>query len=152
MSLKENISADFIIAIKEKNENAKTALSGLKTKITESEKLNGNIELSDQEVIKVVTSAIKQRKQSYEAFMLGKREDLAIKEQEEIKVLEVYLPTQMTPQEITDALTEIMQGFSEVIKNPQALVGKTIGEFNKRYQGRADIGMVKNIVNNLIEQ
>ena len=152
MSLKEKINTDFIIAMKAKALVVKSALSSIKAKITEGEKSNGNSELSDQEVLKVITTAIKQRKQSYDAFMLGGREDLAIKEQEEMKVLEIYLPKQMTPQEITDALTEIMQGFSGVVTNPQALVGKTIGEFNKRYQGCADIGIVKNIVNNLIEQ
>jgi hypothetical protein len=44
-----------------------------------------------------------------------------------------------------------MQGFSSVITNPQALQGKTIGEFNKRYQGRADIGTVKMLLSNLVE-
>jgi uncharacterized protein YqeY len=61
------------------------------------------------------------------------------------------MPAQMTPQEIGDALIEIMKGFAGVITNPQALQGKTIGEFNKRFQGRADIGTVKNIVAQLIE-
>jgi hypothetical protein len=56
----------------------------------------------------------------------------------------------MSEQEIADALTGIMQGFAGVIANPQALVGKTIGEFNKQYQGRADIGTVKMLVNSLV--
>jgi hypothetical protein len=44
-----------------------------------------------------------------------------------------------------------MQGFRGVVTNPQALIGKTIGEFNKQHQGRADIGSVKEIVNKLVE-
>jgi uncharacterized protein YqeY len=150
MSLKEKINADFITAMKEKNAVAKMALSGLKTKVTEAEKMNGNSELSDQEVLKVITTAIKQRKQSYDAFMLGNRNDLATKEQEEMKVLEVYLPKQMTEDEIGIAVREIMFNFDGVITNPQALIGKTIGEFNKQYQGMADINLVKTIITNLV--
>jgi uncharacterized protein YqeY len=150
MSLKEKINADFITAMKEKNAVVKMALSGLKTKVTEAEKMNGNSELSDQEVLKVITTAIKQRKQSYDAFMLGNRNDLATKEQEEMKVLEVYLPKQMTEDEIGIAVREIMFNFDGVITNPQALIGKTIGEFNKQYQGMADINLVKTIITNLV--
>jgi uncharacterized protein YqeY len=150
MSLKEKINADFITAMKEKNAVAKMALSGLKTKVTEAEKMNGNSELSDQEVLKVITTAIKQRKQSYDAFMLGNRNDLATKEQEEMKVLEVYLPKQMTEDEIGIAVREIMSNFDGVITNPQALIGKTIGEFNKQYQGMVDINLVKTIITNLV--
>ena len=152
MSLKEKINADFIIAMKAKALVVKSALSSIKAKITEGEKLNGNSELSDQEVLKVITTAIKQRKQSYDAFMLGNREDLAINEQEEMKVLEIYLPKQMTEEEIESAVRTIIQEMSAVVTNPQALTGKTIGEFNKQYQGMADITVVKSIVNNLINQ
>lgn len=153
MSLKEKINTDFIIAMKSKDLVVKSALSSVKAKITEGEKLNGNSELSDQEVLKVITTAIKQRKQSYDAFILGGREDLAIKEQEEMKVLEIYLPKQMTEEEIESAVTTIVQEMSAIgLVNPQALIGKTIGEFNKQYQGMADITLVKSIVNKLINQ
>jgi uncharacterized protein YqeY len=153
MSLKEKINTDFIIAMKAKALVVKSALSSVKAKITEGEKLNGNSELSDQEVLKVITTAIKQRKQSYDAFILGGREDLAIKEQEEMKVLEIYLPKQMTEEEIESAVTTIVQEMSAIgLVNSQALIGKTIGEFNKQYQGMADITLVKSIVNKLINQ
>lgn len=152
MTLKEKINADFIVAMKAKDLVGKSALSSIKSKITEGEKSNGNSELSDQEVLKVVTTAIKQRKQSYDAFITGGREDLAVSEQEEMKVLEVYLPTQMTESEIETSLRNIVQHLSVTITNPQALTGKTIGEFNKQYPGMADITLVKSIVNTLINQ
>jgi len=68
MKLKETIQKDFIEAMKAKDVNAKAALSSLKSKITEAEKAKSNTELSEAEVIKVLTSAIKQRKQSIEEF------------------------------------------------------------------------------------
>jgi len=82
---------------------------------------------------------------------VANRPELSKKESDEIAILRRYMPAQMTPQEIVDALTEIMQGFAGVITNPQALQGKTIGEFNKRYQGRAEIGMVKSVLANLVD-
>jgi uncharacterized protein YqeY len=83
-------------------------------------------------------------------YDLANRPELVAKEQDEISILKKYMPAQMGEQEIVDALTGIMQGFAGVITNPQALVGKTIGEFNKQYQGRADIGTVKMLVNSLV--
>lgn len=152
MTLKEKINEDFITAMKSKDLVGKSALSSIKAKITEAEKSNGNVELSDQDVLKVITTGIKQRKQSYDAFVLGNREDLAIKEQEEMKILEVYLPKQMTEDEIETSLRNIIEHLSVVVTNPQALTGKSIGEFNKQYQGMADINLVKSIVNKLINQ
>ena len=150
MTLKERIQSDFITAMKAKDENGKTALSGIKAKITEAEKANGNKELSDDEVIKVITKAIKQREESEKIYSDAGRDEMARKEADEACVLRVYMPTQMTPEEIGNALTEIMQGFAGVITNPMALQGKTIGEFNKQYNGRADIGTVKEILTKLI--
>lgn len=151
MELKIKIQADFITAMKAKDEVAKTALSGIKAKITEAEKANGNKELSDDEIVKVLSKAIKQREESYKIFEDAGRSDMAHKEASEAAVLRNYMPSQMTPQEIGNALTEIMQSFAGVITNPMALQGKTIGEFNKRYNGRADIGTVKEILTKLIE-
>ena len=150
-TLKETIQEHFVVAMKAKDENAKSALSGIKSKITEAEKANGNSELTDSEVVKVLTKAIKQRRESQEIYEKAGREELARKEADEASVLERYMPAQMSPQEISDALVEIMQGFSGAITNPNALQGKTIGEFNKRYNGRADIGTVKMLLANLVE-
>ena len=104
-----------------------------------------------EEIIKIINKAIKQREESIKMYDLANRPELALKETKEVQVLRNYMPAQMSEQEITLALKEILQDFSVTIKNPQALVGKTIGEFNKKYQGRADIGTVKMIVNELVE-
>ena len=99
----------------------------------------------------MINKAIKQREESQKIYEDAGREEIARKECDEAEVLRMYMPAQMTPQEIADSLIEIMKGLSDTIKNPQALQGKTIGEFNKRFQGRADIGTVRNIVAQLIE-
>ena len=56
------------------------------------------------------------------------------------------MPSLMTNDEIETALKEIVLELSTSITNPQALVGKSIGEFNKRYNGRADIQTVKVLI------
>jgi uncharacterized protein YqeY len=149
--IKEIIQEHFVVAMKAKDESAKSALSGIKAKITEVEKANGNKELTDSEVIKVLTKAIKQRKESQEIYEKAGRKELARKEEDEASVLERYMPAQMTSQEIVDSLIGIMQEFSESAPNPNVLQGKTIGEFNKRHNGKADIGTVRMLLTNLIE-
>ena len=151
MSLKETIEKDFINAFKAKDVNAKAALSSIKAAITIAEKANPSWVATDDEVIKIISKGIKQREESIKMYELACREELVHKETDEICVMQKYMPSKMNHQDIANALIEIMQGFSGVITNPQALMGKTIGEFNKRYQGRADIGEVKEIVNKLVE-
>ena len=150
MSIKEKVQLDFVNAMKAKDVIVKAALSGLKSKITEAEKANGNKELSDDEVIKVITSAIKQRKQSVEEFTKGGRADLSDKESGEILVLEVYLPKQMSDEEIKIAVNEIIVSFPDTSANRNALIGKTMGAFNKKFTGKADNSKVKTIIESLI--
>jgi uncharacterized protein YqeY len=150
MNLKERIQTDFVKAMKSKDVIGKRALSSLKAKITEAEKANKNVELGDAEIIKVITSAIKQRTQSHTEYVKFGRIDLADVEMEDINVLETYLPAQMSREEIREAAVGIMNGFSEVITNPNALIGKTIGEFNKQFVGRADMNIVRTVVHDLV--
>jgi uncharacterized protein YqeY len=150
MTIREQINADFVTAMKAKDENAKMTLNSIKASITNSEKASPTWIATDDEVIKIVSKGIKQREESIKMYDLANRPELVAKEQDEISILKKYMPAQMGEQEIVDVLTGIMQGFAGVITNPQALVGKTIGEFNKQYQGRADIGTVKMLVNSLV--
>lgn len=151
MTLKEKIQKDFVVAMKAKDEIAKSALSTLKAKITEAEKAGFVENLPDEDVIKVLVKSIKQREESQKIFEDAGREELARKECDEACVLRMYMPSQMSNQEISEALVEIMSGFSGIITNPNALQGKTIGEFNKRFNGRADLGTVKHVLANILQ-
>ena len=145
MSLKKKIQEDFVAAMKEKNEVAKAAISGLKAKITEAEKANSNTELTDSEILKVVSNAVKQRKQSYEDFVKGNRLDLANKESAEMLVLEAYLPAQMSDDSIKEALSEILKAF-ESETNLNKKFGQAMGQFNKKFTGQADPKRVKELL------
>jgi uncharacterized protein YqeY len=151
MSLKEKIQTDFIQAMKSKDEIGKRALSSLKSKITEAEKLNKNVELDDNGVIKVITSVVKQRRQSIDEYTKYGRLDLAEKEKEELSVYENYLPKQLTVEEIISfASNFIKTNFSE-ITNKNMVIGKTIGEINKTFPGRTNTNEVSKIINELIK-
>jgi uncharacterized protein YqeY len=148
MTIKERIQKDFITAMKAKDEVAKTALSGIKAKITEAEKANGNSDLSDAEVIKVINKAIKQREESQKIYSDAGREEMARKEADEACVLRAYMPSQMTEAEIEEEVKKIM-AVIDAGGNRNKLVGQTMGTFNKNFQGRADASIVKNIIEKL---
>lgn len=148
MKLKERIQNDFITAMKAKDEIAKTALSGIKAKITEAEKANGNTELSEDELIKVINKAIKQREESQKIYEDAGRAEMASKEADEACVLRAYMPSQMSESEIEEEVKKIMAVINAG-GNRNKLVGQTMGTFNKNFQGRADASMVKNIIEKL---
>lgn len=148
MKLKNRIQNDFITAMKAKDEIAKMALSGIKAKITEAEKVNGNTELSEDELIKVINKAIKQREESQKIYEDAGRVDMARKEADEACVLRAYMPSQMSESEIEDEVKKIM-AVIDAGGNRNKLIGQTMGTFNKNFQGRADASVVKNIIEKL---
>ena len=150
MTLKERIQNDFIQAMKAKNEIAKTTLNSVKAQITVAEKANGNVSLEDAQTLKVITSAIKQRKQSIDAFTLAGRDELVNRETAEMSVLEAYLPKQMSQSEIESVVRILVQSFPEVATNRNALIGKTMGAFTKQYQGQAEPQTVKAVIESLV--
>lgn len=150
MTLKQQIQNDFIKAMKAGDQNAKAALSSVKAKITEAEKVKANVELSDQDVVAILSTAVKQRKQSYDAFMVGGREELANKEYDEMLVLQRYMPTQMSDTEIKSTVEPIVTSFKDSGLPERAIIGKVIGEFNKNYKGQAEVVDVKRIVEQMM--
>ena len=149
MTLKEQIQKQSLEARKAKDVNAISALNSLKTTIVEAEKLNSNIEVSDNDVIKLITKIAKQRQDSYEAFIKGGNQVKADEELAQKAVVESFLPKQMTDEEITLALQSILDTVGQ-LPNINATIGKALGEFNKLYTGKADRERVTNIIKSLI--
>ena len=101
MTLKEKINADFMTAFKSKNMVAKSILSVVKGEIQTVEKNIGSDNLSDAEVTKILTKTVKSLK---ETITLSNDE----KSKVELSVIEVYLPTQMSKEEVTAKVTELV--------------------------------------------
>jgi uncharacterized protein YqeY len=101
MTLKEKINADFMTAFKSKNMVAKSILSVVKGEIQTVEKNTGSDNLSDAEVIKILTKTVKSLK---ETISLTNDEKSKI----ELSIVEVYLPKQMSKEEVTAKVTELV--------------------------------------------
>lgn len=148
--MKQRIQQDSILAMKNKNEVAKTALASLKTKISVAEKLKNNQDLTDSEVLAIITKEIKQRKESADAFEKGGRHDLAIRELAEIDVFNQYMPAQMTEAEIEAEVRQIITDTPGILPNASAMIGRTLGTFNKKFQGQAEPAKVKSIIEKIV--
>jgi uncharacterized protein YqeY len=101
MTLKEKINADFMTAFKAKNTVAKSILSVIKGEIQTVEKNTGSESLSDVEVTKILTKTVKSLK---ETISLANDEKSKI----ELSIVEAYLPKQMSKEEVTAKVTELV--------------------------------------------
>ena len=145
VTLKKRIEQDFIQAFKANEERKKSALSMLKAKIIEGEKANKNQPLSEDEVLKVILASVKQRKQSIEEFQKAGRKDLAEKESRELAAIEVYLPSQMTEDEIRAKALETLSTMNPGDPKTKR-VGMTMGVFNKNFRGMFDTNILKKLL------
>ena len=146
MSLKERIDKDLKEAMLQKDEQRKTALRMLKTAIrrAEVEKMR---ELSDDEIIAVIASEAKKRRQSIEEFAKGGRDDLVEQEKRELAILEAYLPRQLTEEEIEQMAREAI---SQVGATDPRQVGQVMRVLMPKLKGRADGGLVNRIVREIL--
>ncbi len=104
--------------------------------------------LSDEEAVTVLRKQVKQRRDSIEEFTKGKREDLAQVEREEIAVLEMYLPKEMTAEEIDAAVREAI---SETGAHGTGEIGKVMPLLMTRLKGKADGRLINQIVRRRLE-
>jgi uncharacterized protein len=103
MNLKEQIIADMTVAMKAKDAARTSTLRMLKSAISYREIEKGG-ELDDEELMKLLRSQVKQRRDSVEQYEKGGRQDLVDKERAEIAVIEGYLPQAASPEEIEQAV------------------------------------------------
>lgn len=104
---------------------------------------DGKAELTDAQIMEVISSEIKKRKDSIDAYKQGNREDLADKEQREIDLLIKYLPTQLSDEEVEKVIKEI-------IASGETNFGKVMGQTMARVKGQADGSKVGEIVKKLL--
>jgi uncharacterized protein len=105
MSMNDQVGADIAAAMKARDASRLSALRMLKAAVMNKSVEKGR-DLDDAEVLQVVASLVKQRRDSIEQFTNAGRTDLVEKETAELKVLQAYLPAAATPEEITAAVAE----------------------------------------------
>lgn len=145
MSIVEKISQDMVQAMKSREELKLSTLRMVKTALKNKE-IDKRAALDDKEAIAILSTLIKQRKESVEQFTKGGRTELAKKEEEEIGIIEAYLPKALGEEEISAAvratITEMgaptMKDMGTVMKNTMAkfggarVDGKVVSEIVKR--------------------
>jgi uncharacterized protein len=143
MKLRDKISEDLISAMKAKEAARLSTLRMMKSAVKNKE-IDARQELEDAQVIQVFLSMIKQRKDSIEQFTKGGRLDLVEKESAEIKVIEEYLPSAVTEEEIKTAVdAAIAETGVTSIKD----MGKAMKACMARFAGRpVDGGKVSELV------
>ncbi len=149
MSLQEQLVSDMKESMKSGDSVKVSTIRMLKAAIKnkEIEKGGTSYKLSDKEVLEVIATAIKQRKDSIEQFTKGHRQDLAEKEKKELEILQSYLPPQMSDEEIK---AEVKKAISETSAASQKDIGKVMKVLMPRIAGRADGAVVNRIVRELI--
>ena len=146
MHLKERLMEDMKDSMKKGEQIRLSAIRMVRAGIKNKEIELGR-ELKDEDVVGVITSAIKQRKDSYTQFLNGNRMDLAEKEKKEIEVLSMYLPEQMGEDEIKKRLREII---SETGAATSKDIGKVMKILMPELKGKADGNLVNRIAREML--
>ena len=140
--MKDRIAKDIVTAMKEKDKVTLETLRMVKGAI-QMEEIKAKKELTDDDIALVIGKQIKTRKESIEEFKKGNREDLISKTTEEIKVLEKYMPEQLSTEEI-DAI--VTRAISELGASISSDMGKVMGKVTPLLKGKADMGFVSKLV------
>lgn len=150
MSLEQSIMAEMKDAMKAKNEAALRGLRAIKAAIILAKTSEGaGGELKEEDESKLLQKLVKQRKDSLEIFKTQGREDLAQKEQEEITIIEKFLPQQLSPEELKAALSEII---TQVGAASPADMGKVMGLATKQLAGKAEGKAISSAVKELLSK
>ena len=140
--MKDRIAKDIVTAMKEKDKVTLETLRMVKGAI-QMEEIKAKKELTDDDIALVIGKQIKTRKESIEEFKKGNREDLISKTTEEIKVLEKYMPEQLSIEAI-DAI--VTRAISELGASISSDMGKVMGKVTPLLKGKADMGLVSKLV------
>ncbi|GEL14448.1 GatB/YqeY domain-containing protein [Pediococcus cellicola] len=142
MSLVQTITDDMKTAMKARDKKTLSVIRMLKAALM-NEKVKVNHELNDEEAQAVIAREYKQRKESLDEFKKGNREDLAADTQEELKVVEKYMPKQLSQAEIEKIVAETI---STVGATNTADFGKVMGAVMPKVKGKADGKLVNQAV------
>ena len=144
--LKEKLLEDLKSAMKEKNTNKKNAVQMVRTAILQIEKDKG-IEVTDEQIIDIIAKEVKKRKDSLADFEKANRQDLIDQINEEIEVLEGYLPKQLTDEELEEIVSKIV---TEVGATNIKDMGKVMKEAKAKIGAAADGRAISEVVKEIL--
>jgi len=147
MALEQSIMAELKAAMLAKDEAKLRALRAIKAAIIILKTSEAGKEISEEDEMKMLQKLVKQRKESIDIYTKQGREDLAKTEQEEVAVIEMFLPQMMSEEEIRVALQDII---ASVGATSAAEMGKVMGAANKAFAGKADNKIVSALVKEML--
>jgi uncharacterized protein YqeY len=148
MSLEQTIMNDLKTAMLAKDEKSLRSLRAIKAAILLAKTSEGaSGELKQEDEIKLLQKLVKQRKDSLEIYRQQNRADLAQKEQEEIEVIEKFLPKQLSAEELKAIIAKII---GDVGASSPADMGKVMGTATKQLAGKADGKTISALVKELL--
>ncbi|HEU4470228.1 MAG TPA: GatB/YqeY domain-containing protein [Flavisolibacter sp.] len=148
MNLEQQIMAEMKEAMKSKDEAALRSLRAIKAEIIKAKTEPGaGGEISAEKETAMLQKMMKQRRDSLDIYRQQNRADLAQKEEEEMSVIERFLPKQLSPEELK---TELSQIIAETGAASPADMGKVMGVATKKLAGRADGKTVSALVKELL--
>ena len=153
MSLREKISGQFNIALKNKNKTLVSTLRLILAAIKESDIANRTGgkkgDIKDPEIVKVLRKMKKQREDSADLYKKGERPELVEAENAEIKIIDSFLPKQLSEEETKKICKEAIESLgASSIKD----MGKIMGSLKQKYSDSIDFSKVNTIVKGLLSQ
>jgi len=143
--LLDKINQDYKEAVKSKDESKRNTINLLLSaiKYRQIELRTSEKELTDEEIINVISKEIKKRKEAIELYEKGNRQDLVEKERKELEILESYMPKQLSEEELVSTIDEVIKS---VGASSTSDVGKVMKELMPKVRGKADGSLVKSLV------
>ena len=153
MSLRKKINEQFNTALKNKNKTLvstlRLVLAGIRDRDIANRTNEKKEEINDLEIIKVLRKMKKQRQESYDLYKKGGRQELLEAEESEIKIIESFLPKQLSEEETKKICREIIKSLgASSIKD----MGKIMGSLKQKYSDSIDFSKVNVIVKGLLNQ
>lgn len=149
MSLEQNIMAQMKDAMKAKDEAGLRGLRAIKAAILLAKTSGSGSEITADDEIKLLQKLVKQRKDSLDIFRQQNRADLAQKEEEEIAIIEKFLPKQMDTEELKTIIAAII---TQTGASSPADMGKVMGVASKQLAGQADGKTISAVVKELLSK
>lgn len=146
MSLKEQLETDLKTAMRARDNETRDAIRYVLAAVKNAE-IDKRSELTPDEELKLIRSQVKQRQDSIEQFRSGGREDLAGKEEAQVRILEKYLPQQMDDEELASF---VKAGIEESGAEGPKDMGKVMGLLSARAEGRVDGRRLSTAVRNAL--
>lgn len=147
MTLENKIKEDLIVALKNKEELKLSVLRMLSTSLSNASIAKNRATLTDEEILKILKTEAKKRKEAAEAFQKANYLEQATKEQQELLIIEKYLPQQLSSEELQELIKKVLL---ENSLHGADQFGRAMGLVMKAVGQRADGALVQKMLKDLL--